>query len=328
MKWLAVTITATLALGACTDGGRQAGSPAPKASPTEGSVEWRGLAPVPTARTEVAAAAFGDQIGVIGGFIPGGGSTEIVEIYDTTTDSWTQGPDLPHAVNHPMAASLDGKVYVFGGYIGSLNNPSDRAFVFDGNGWEELARMPFARAAGGAAAAQGKLYVVGGVTDPGLGIPVLEYDPATEIWARFGWEFGPREHLGVAGFDDKIYVMGGRTGGIGSNLSTAQSFDPAASQDAMWTDLPGVPTPRGGLGATATESGLIVVPGGEAATTFEEVEVFDIESNSWLTLPPLPTPRHGLGVVAIGDVVYVLAGGPVPGASFSSANESIDLGPL
>jgi hypothetical protein len=71
-----------------------------------------------------------------------------------------------------------------------------------------------------------------------------------------------------------------------------------------------------------------VAAGGEADTTFEEVEAYDVESARWLSLPPLPTPRHGLGVVARDTVVYVVAGGPWPGLSVSNAVEGIDLAPL
>jgi Kelch motif len=87
-----------------------------------------------------------------------------------------------------------------------------------------------------------------------------------------------------------------------------------------------LPTPRGGLAATATAGGLVVAVGGEAAATFPQAEAFDPASGRWRSLPPLPTPRHGLGVVAVGDVVYVLAGGPRPGLHTSAANEAIDLG--
>jgi N-acetylneuraminic acid mutarotase len=120
-----------------------------------------------------------------------------------------------------------------------------------------------------------------------------------------------------------VYVVGGRTGGIGGNLDVAEAFDPAAGR---WSSLPPMPTARGGLAATATASGQVVAVGGEAAATFEEVEAFDPGSGRWRSLAPLPTPRHGLGVVAVGDVVYVLAGGPRPGLHTSAANEAIDLG--
>jgi hypothetical protein len=120
-----------------------------------------------------------------------------------------------------------------------------------------------------------------------------------------------------------VYVVGGRVGGIGTNLDAAEAFDPAAGR---WSRLAPLPTARGGLAATATAAGLVVAVGGEAAATFPEAEALDTRTGRWRSLPPLPTPRHGLGVVAVGEVVYVLAGGPRPGLHTSAANEAIDLG--
>ena len=86
-----------------------------------------------------------------------------------------------------------------------------------------------------------------------------------------------------------------------------------------------MPVPRGGLAATATSNGLIVVAGGEAGGAYDEVDGFDVRSGRWFRLPPMPTPRHGVGVAAVGNVVYVMAGGRSAGFSFSNANEAIDL---
>jgi hypothetical protein len=72
----------------------------------------------------------------------------------------------------------------------------------------------------------------------------------------------------------------------------------------------------------------VVAAGGEAESTFDEAEAFDVEEGTWRSLPLMPTARHGLGVVAVGNVVYVIAGGPTPGFDFSDANEAIDLTPL
>jgi hypothetical protein len=72
----------------------------------------------------------------------------------------------------------------------------------------------------------------------------------------------------------------------------------------------------------------IVAVGGEAQSTFKEVELFDIKSGTWKALPPLPTPRHGLGVVTVGTVLYTLAGGPQPGLHVANTVEAIDLAAL
>jgi len=325
MAWALLT---ALALAACSSADVAMGPTRQQPAPTaaQGQLEWQHLAPVPTPRTEVAAAAVDGRIYVIAGFAEQG-TVSTVEIYDIAGDSWSTGPSLPVAVNHGMAASLKGELYVLGGYTGpGLANPSLRAFVLRNGKWQELPHMPAARAAGGAARARGKLFVVGGVGPSGLATRTFVYDPKTNSWGtRRGVPTG-REHLGVAGYRGRVFAVAGRTSGISTNLDVAERFNPVRRR---WRALPDVPTARGGLAAAGTTNGFIVAAGGEEnAGTFDEVEAFDVESGRWRSLPPMPTARHGLGVVAVGTVVYVLAGGTEPGLTFSDANEALDLAGL
>ncbi|HEX2178389.1 MAG TPA: kelch repeat-containing protein [Actinomycetota bacterium] len=304
-------------LPACSPGEPDGGTgPAPERS----SAGWRTLSDAPNQRTEVAAAAVGDRIYVLGGFVPPGRTVSIVEIYDTTTDTWSRGPDLPLPVNHAMATAAGGALYVFGGYTGEtgLSVPTDRAFVLRGDRWEELPRMPEVRAAAGAAAIGDRVYVAGGVGPQGLAESMLVYDNAAGTWSQATGVPTPREHLGVATDGRRLFAAGGRP----PNTSRFEAFDPGT---ARWERLADMPTARGGLAATRTSNGLIVAAGGEADETFPEVEAFDVGEDRWVRLPGLPTPRHGLGVVAVGNTVYVLAGGPRPGFAFSGANEALDL---
>ena len=280
---------------------------------------------MPTPRTEVAAAALGKDIFVIGGFSQADGTTDRVEIYDTADDSWSEGARLPLAVNHGMATSHDGKVYVAGGYAGpGVEDPTARAFVGDANGWRSLPRMPEARAAGALVVVDGKLYVVGGVGPDGLAQRTFVYDPGADKWrTRPGLRFA-RQHLGGAGARSRVYVVGGRTQGLDSNTGRSERYAP---KKRRWARIAPMPTPRGGLAATAT-LGFVVAAGGEAEATFDEVEAFDVREKRWRRLPNMPTARHGLGIVAVGSVVYVLAGGPEPGLTYSGANEALDLAPL
>jgi non-specific serine/threonine protein kinase len=319
MGRLRTAAAAALLLAACTAGERPP-APAPATTPAEGP-GWRRLAPVPSQRTEVAAAAVGRRIWVLGGYGSDGATLATAEVYDTAAGTWSRGPDLPVAVNHAMAATLDGVLYVAGG--NDRDGPSDQVARLDGGGWRPLARLPQGRSAGGLVALEGRLYLVGGVVDGGLAADTQVYDPASDRWSSAPGLPTPREHLGAAATGGRVYVVGGRVRGVGHNLATAEAFDPATGR---WARLADLPTPRGGLAATATAGGQVVAVGGEAAATFEEAEAFDPASGRWRSLPPLPTPRHGLGVVAVGDVVYVLAGGPQPGLHTSSANEAIDLG--
>jgi N-acetylneuraminic acid mutarotase len=306
--------------GACTSDPEPTASPAPRAS----GLRWTSLSPVPTPRTEVAAAVAGGRIYVAGGFGPPDNTVSVVEVYDITADTWETGPELPIAVNHAMAVAVGQTVYLLGGYL-AVGGPSDQAFALSDGGWEALPPMPEPRAAGGAAVAGGRIYVVGGVGPDGVADNTMVFDPTSQRWTMSAGLERPREHMGVAGLGDRVYAVGGRAGSL-AGFNDTEVYEPAADS---WSSLPPLPTPRGGMAATATSNGFVVAAGGEeVGGTFDEVEAFDIEEERWLSLPPLPTARHGLGVVADGTTVYIIAGGTEPGLSFDGAVETVDLSTL
>lgn len=325
----AVVTVVVLASGctAAEDGTVPAPTPAATAAPEDAPEvpTWGVRAPAPTARTEVAAAATSDRIVVTGGFVADG-VTDVVEVLDLASGEWSAGPDLPVPLHHAMATSDGDEVIVAGGYLTrGFDRPSDRAFVLRGDGWVALPPMPGPRAAGGAVVVDGRLHVVAGVDDDGLAESLLVHDLGTGTWTSRPGPPTPREHLGVATSGGRIVVVGGRTGGIGSNLATVEAYD---ARSGTWETLADLPTARGGMAAAATAGGMVVVPGGEeAGGTFPEVEVLDLATGRWSAAPPLPTPRHGLGVVAVGEQVHVIAGGPEPGFTFSAAHEVLDLAP-
>jgi Kelch motif/Galactose oxidase, central domain len=222
-----------------------------------------------------------------------------------------------------MSATVEGTVYLFGGYR-SDGTPSSAAYRFDGSGWRPVADLPEPRAAGTAVGVSGRVYLAGGI-GPGKALAgrMLVYDAAADRWSTAPGPPTAREHLGGAGFGGLVYTVGGRT--ARGNLAAFESYDPRTGAWAKLTDLP---TPRGGLGAAAVCTGHVVAVGGEAATTFKEAEAFDVKAGRWLALPPLPLARHGLGVAAVGSRLFTLAGGPQPGLHVSAAAQSIDLGPL
>jgi len=312
-----IVLVAVLAVGACTGG-----SPAPPGPDGTDGPRWRRLADAPSERTEVAAAAAGTDIAVVGGYQGSGPTVSTVEILDTATGQWRQGPDLPQAVNHAMAASVNGEVHVFGGYLDS-QTPTAAAYRLDGPAWVPVAPMPAGRAAGTAVAVGGSVYVAGGIGPDGLANDMFVYDAGADRWSTAPGPPTRREHLGGAGFGAIVYTVGGRASGVSGILSAFEAYDTATR---TWARLPDLPTPRGGLAASATCNGLVVAVGGEARSTFPEAEAFDTRTRTWSSLPELPTPRHGLGVVAVGTTLYTLAGGPRPGLHVSAATEAIDLG--
>jgi hypothetical protein len=327
VRYAATTVLAVLAAATAACGDKPEEPAGKDLPPAPAAGAWRSLAPAPSQRTEVAAAATGARIVVTGGFRADGTTVSTVEILDTGSGGWEPGPPLPVPVNHATSVTVAGTVYVFGGNL-STNRPTDAAFALDipGDnqaGWRRIAPMPQPRAAATAVAVDGTVYVAGGIGPSGLAAEMLVYDTGSDRWTSAPGPPTRREHLGGTGFGGLVYTVGGRTRGLDTNLGAFEAYDP---HESRWRKLPDLPTPRGGLAATATCAGLIVAIGGEARATFAEAEAFDIGTGTWKALPPLPTPRHGLGVVAIRNTIYTLAGGPKPGLHVADTTEAIEAG--
>ena len=285
-----------------------------------GTAGWQSGESMSVPRSEVAATRHGTELVVVGGYLPWGESSAQADAYSPATRRWRRLPDLPVAVNHPMAATWRGKAIVVGGYVGR-GEPSNRAFVLEADRWRELRRMPSGRAAGGAAAIGDTLFVVAGIGRQGLARTAYALNLRTNRWRGIPGPT-PREHLGVTAAGGRVYALAGRRAGIDTNVRTFETWRPGARR---WTALPRVPSPRGGTGASAVGRTIVSVGGEEPRGSIATVYAYDTRTRRWRRLPDLPTPRHGLGVVTSGRTVYAIAGGPRPGLTTSGAVEFLTL---
>jgi non-specific serine/threonine protein kinase len=281
--------------------------------------DWETRAPLPVPRTEVAAAVFGSEIAVVGGFTAAGEASSRADAYSPSLDRWRRLPDLPVGVHHAMAVGAAGRLYVLGGYR-ARGEPVRTIVVLEGARWRALPRMPFPRAAAGAATAGRRIVVAGGA--PGrLARNALSFDLRSRRWSVVVGPT-PREHLGVTSLAGTVYAVAGRTAGLDTNLLHFESY---RSGDKRWQRLQPVPDPRGGTGAAALAGVVVSVGGEEPGGTIAEVLAYRIAERRWVRLEDLPTPRHGVGVAAFGGRVFVIGGGPEPGLTVSAANEALAI---
>lgn len=130
---------------------------------------WTARAPLPTAREHLSAAVLDGKIYVIGGRKLSDGALDnldTVEVYDPATDSWdrTIAP-LPRTSGGLAAASLNGRIYAFGGeFFGAQSGVLDMTAEYDPvqNTWRELAPMPVPRHGMGAVAVADTIFIIGG----------------------------------------------------------------------------------------------------------------------------------------------------------------------
>jgi N-acetylneuraminic acid mutarotase len=277
--------------------------------------------PVPVPRTEVSAALFGNEIGVVGGFVAAGGNSSRADAYSPVRNRWRRLPNLPVRVDHAMAVGRRNELIAVGGY--GPGGPRASVFVLRNGRWRALPSMPAPRAAAGAAVTGGKLYVVGGVEGPGrLAQNAFAYDFAAGRWSVIAGP-RPREHLGAAALGGRVYAVAGRTAGFDTNLDIVEAYEPAGDR---WRAIPRVPGTRGGTAAAAVAGRLLSVGGEEQAGTIRTVFAYNPSTGRWSRLPDLPRPVHGLGLVGYRGSAYALAGGPRPGLTVSGANQVLRVG--
>jgi non-specific serine/threonine protein kinase len=175
--------------------------------------------------------------------------------------------------------------------------------------------MPAGRWQHASVAIDGRIYVVGGVVE-GTRDPhaVWAYDIASGEWQT---DIAPlpteREHLTAVAADGHLIAVGGRKI---HQIGAVESYDPGTN---VWTNLPEMPTPRGG-NAIGLIGNKIHLTGGENLndnSTYAQHEVLDLATMAWSRGPDIPTKRHGVASAVVDDRWFVIGGGRAAGLSVS-----------
>ncbi len=306
------------------------------------AAKWSAGTALPIARFEAYGATANGRVYFIGGItgIEGDMSTakpsRRIDIFDPNTQTWTPGPDLPADApkHHLTVAVWKDAIYVLGGFDGILGQnspflPIGVAYVLEGTTWRKLAPPPVARGAATAQAIDGRIFVTGGA--PNEGLPAFSqldvYDIAADQWTTKSNMPTAREHLASCAVNGTMIVVGGWSSLPNAKDKTqaaAEQYDPLTDH---WTQLPDMPTARGGLGAVAIGSSCHVVGGEDwnlpPPGTFSAHEVYDVSSGRWTTETPMPTARHGLGLGFLGGVLYAIGGGPGQGNTYTAIVETL-----
>lgn len=114
------------------------------------------------------------------------------ERFDPDAKTWTALTPLPEPRSSHDAVVVGDLLYVVGGWnLGTEKKWHDTMLVADLSQpkptWKALPTQPFKRRALAAAARDGKVYAIGGMSEQGPSLDVHVFDPATNRWSE-----GPR----------------------------------------------------------------------------------------------------------------------------------------
>jgi len=300
--------------------------------PSSRKVDWGMGRSMPREREDVLAAALDGKIYAVAGFEPGPGGPVIsarAERYDPASDSWEELPPLPVARHHAMIAPAAGKIYVFGGH-GDLKNATtfNETYALDlrRRKWERKADMPCPRAGGGAAVLGGKIYLVGGriggsVLEGNFKPPLLSvdiYDPKSDKWERGVPMRIPRDHLGVAVLEGKIYAIGGRVLTLLNPTSAVEIFDPSSGR---WEIGQSLPAPVSGEAIVLGKR--IILPGCVFGLLGPAFTLSYSPEDGWELLGTVSGGGYAHSMAEMGGIGYILGESPNLGFRYSNLARTV-----
>ncbi len=184
--------------------------------------QWSAVSQLPVHKNHftIGASVYGNEIWVCGGKPEGPGSigSKSVNVYNTATNFWRKGPDLPEDHWAGPAVIVGNKLHVLSGGIRKFTT-TNHHFVLDltdeAAGWKTLKEVPQPRVHVAGVALGGKIWMIGGELShahDGDTKTVQVYDPATDTWNLNVPQLPEaRSHLEWATFvyENRIYSVSG-----------------------------------------------------------------------------------------------------------------------
>lgn len=281
-----------------------------------------GSEPIP--RHEAAFVVVGNNFYLLGGrgLLP-------VSIYNTDSQSWSQGSEPPLELHHFQPVVYENRIYIIGAMTGPFpsETPVANVYIYDPSNdtWTVGDEIPEDRRRGstGNILHEGKIYVACGIKDGHRGDHknwLDRYDPTNGNWEVLPDAPRTRDHFQAILVNDNIYVVAGRNTNAPDNTfsNTIAEVDVYDIQNSSWETLPNnLPTLRAGNAAMLYEGEVLVI-GGESGTqgdAHSEVEALDVTTNTWRSLPPLLEGRHGTGVLEFNLDLFIASGSGKRGGS-------------
>ncbi len=257
-------------------------------------------------------------------------------VYDPEQNTWTSLADMPPmngtgygGVTHAGTATDGEDIFFAGGYTSDedgdfqiFGTPEVWRYDVSEDGYSRLPDLPQTdesgpnnrHSAGQMEVLNGKLHYFGGTSanrqsDVAYHF-VLDLANGATSWTIAAPLPAPRNHLGSAVLNGKIYAIGGQTDHDGALTTYADvhTYDPAAD---AWSAVQSLPK---GLSHISNSSfaldGRIIVVGGEVnhLDAVRDVFAYDPAADEWTSLTDLPTPLQSMVSGAMNGNIYVTGG--------------------
>jgi N-acetylneuraminic acid mutarotase len=206
----------------------------------------------------------------------------------------------PSPINRSEAgnAVVNGKLYVFGGYINSSFQATTRSDVYDPatNTWTQIADLPLPITHAGVAIDGDTIYLAGGYVGnipPTVTAKVFKYNVTTNSWRQGRSLPAARGAGGLGVLGRNLHFFGGLN--VNRTLDKGNHWVFNLDGSTPWVSKASLPNPRNHFGYTVNDGNIYVIGGqhllDERRKNQSDVHSYDPLTNAWTKQASLPIPR-------------------------------------
>jgi hypothetical protein len=182
-------------------------------------------------------------------------------------DSWVSKKPIPSNVSGLAVAN--GNIYGFARNV-------TFEYSLSLNDWKTKSPSPLNVSFSAIAAFQNKIYTVG--SEEGL---IQVYNPAADLWETKTAMPTPRTQLEANVVGEKIYFIGGRTGGQYTTVDLNEVYDP---ENDSWTTKAPIPYPVVSYASAVADDKIYVIGGQDEyddRINLDLVQIYDPATDTW-----------------------------------------------
>ncbi|GFN92473.1 kelch-like protein 10 [Plakobranchus ocellatus] len=205
---------------------------------------WSEVAPMNIKRSYVSVALLDGFIYAMGGFegpprnpsgVINSPRLRSAERFNPSTNQWTLIANMRERRSDASATSLNGEIYICGGFNGSECLCSAEVYNPVSDQWTLIPPMSSRRSGVGVISYNGAIYAVGGFDGVSRTSTAERYSPSDRAWSNLPEMYNARSNFGIEVIDDMLFVIGGFNGE--TTIYNVECYDTQAGEWYNATDM-------------------------------------------------------------------------------------------
>lgn len=277
--------------------------------------EWKRLADLPVKLDMHTQATIGDDIYIFGGRTEGNITVDTLYKYNIPSDTWAQIPKSgtwPVKKYGHVMTSINGKLYVYGGYTGTAYDNSIWEFDPTNNMWTTKKSIAVYKYLASADVVNGEMVVIGGSSGSNSYQNTnYAYNPTTNTWRNYTPSFVlGRINPAVVAVSDILYIFGGATNNGSAYYGTLHTIE----NGILTRKDDHLPVRRYHTGAKYKDSMYSLFGYTNQAQTIEApCEEYNTLTETWSIVPDSPSKRRLTAASSVSNGFIVTGGSVVSG---------------